>query len=269
MIETHAPRTRAIRKFAGWTPSLLCIGLLLYSLAGCASTSDSKSVAAVEPAGAVAIESGLDLFFQSQVDEATEADEATDAQTPDDDRVQRVAAEVSLALQERRLTAQWLLSQANKLFAEADYSAAERAYRRALDSDPSLQEAKTNLARCLMFLGRRDGEIRTILQQFGEEVRVLEQQRLSEASRFLAEGRQALEENRNDEALDLLQRARERLIWFEYGVDVTEMQLEAQALYDRARNLKISSDEASRRDREEFSLREARRLTTEAEKRRL
>ncbi len=269
MIETHAPRTCASRKFTGLISSLLCIGFLLNSLAGCASPSTSKSVAAVEPAGIVAIESGLDLFVHSQVDEATEPDETTEAQASDDDRVQRVADEVSLALQERRKTAQWLLSQADKLFAEADYSAAERAYRRALDADPSLQDAKTNLARCLMFLGRRDGEIRTILQQFGEEVRVLEQQRLSEAARFLSEGKQALEDNRNDEALDLLQRARERLIWFEYGVDVTDMQLEAQALYDQARNLKISSDAASRRDREEFALREARRLTSEAEKRRI
>ncbi|MGE4619892.1 MAG: tetratricopeptide repeat protein [Planctomycetota bacterium] len=260
MIETHAPRTGANREFVGSISGLLCVGFILSSLAGCGGSPDSRVVAQVEPPRSAPSGSGQDLFAKSAVETTV---------TADDDKVKRVADEVSLAEQERRRTAQWLLSQADKLFAEADYSAAERAYRRALDADPSLQEAKGNLARCLMFLGRRDGEIRSILQQFGEEVKVLEQQRLSEATRFLAEGKKALEENRTDEALDLLQRARERLIWFEYGVDVTDLQAEAQALYDSARNLKISSDASSRVAKEEFALREAERLTTEAEKRRV
>ncbi|NRA76528.1 MAG: hypothetical protein HRU16_11355, partial [Planctomycetes bacterium] len=123
---------------------LLCFGIMLSSLAGCAGPADSKSVAAVEPAGAAVVESGPDLFVKLQADEATEAQDPGDEPVPSNDQVQRVADEVSLLQQERRRTAQWLLSQADKLFADADYSAAERAYRRALDADPSLQEAKGN-----------------------------------------------------------------------------------------------------------------------------
>jgi len=267
VIETHAPRMRASREFAGLISALLVVGFILSSLAGCGGSANPRSFTPVDPPRSAPVGSGEDLFAKLQDPTPVTSDD--DPAISDDEKVQQIADQVALAEQERRRTAQWLLSQADKLFAEADYSAAERAYRRALDADPSLQKAKENLGRCLMFLGRRDGEIRTILQQFGEEVQVLEQQRLSEATRFLAEGKQALEENRNDDALDLLQRARERLIWFEYGVDVTDMQEEALALYDRARNMKISSDASSRRQREEFALREADRLTTEAEKRRL
>lgn len=264
--QASSPRVsnpRAFTNFAVVLCGLLSAGILVTSLSGCIGNSDGIRAAAptevaLEPPRAVADDSQQDLFSRT-----------SSASQDADDSVKKIADDISLEVQERRKTAQWLVSQADRFFAEADYSAAERAYRRALNSDPSLQEAKKNLARCLMFLGRRDGEILTVLQQFGEEVKVLEQQRLSEATRFLAEGKTALEENRIEEALDLLQRARERLIWFEYGVDVSEMQEEAQSLYDRARNLKISSEETNRRDREEFAIREAQRLTSEAEKRRI
>ncbi|RTZ91035.1 MAG: hypothetical protein DSY81_06150 [Bacillota bacterium] len=266
MIETQTSCPRASFQFAWVLCGLLSAGFVVSSLAGCASSSgeivaSSRNEVTVEPPRTVPGDSSQDLFSRASGGKQDPSN--------DDDAVQRIADEMSLEEQERRRTAQWLVSQADRFFAEADYAAAERAYRRALDADPSLQEAKKNLARCLMFLGRRDGEILTVLQQFGEEVQVLEQQRLSEATRFLAEGKAALEEGNTAEALDLLQRTRERLIWFEYGVDVTEMQEEAQALYDRARNLKISSDEADRRSREEFAIREADRLTSKAEQRRI
>ncbi len=265
MNETHDTHPRELKRTAAVLCGLLSIGLVLFSLAGCAGPSNdilagARSEGSVEPPRIESGDSSQDLFSKT----------APAGQDPaSDDSVKRIADEMSLEAQERRKTAKWLVENADRFFAEADYSAAERAYRRALAADPSLEEAKKNLARCLMFLGRRDGEILTVLQQFGEEVQVLEQQRLSEATRFLSEGKAALEEDRIEEALDLLQRSRERLIWFEYGVDVTEMQEEAQALYDRARNRKIASDESDRRNREEFAIREAERLTSEAEKRRL
>jgi len=263
--ETHDTQPRELKQSAAVLCGLLSIGLVLFSLAGCAGPSNDilaggRAEGSVEPPRIESGDSTQDLFSKT----------APVGQDPTgDDSVKRIADEITLEEQERRKTAQWLVENADRFFAEADYSAAERAYRRALAADPSLEEAKKNLARCLMFLGRRDGEILTVLQQFGEEVQVLEQQRLSEATRFLSEGKTALEEDRVEEALDLLQRSRERLIWFEYGVDVTEMQAEAQALYDRARNRKIAADESDRRNREEFAIREAERLTSEAEKRRL
>ncbi len=265
MNETHDTQPRELKQSAAVLCGLLSIGLVLFSLAGCAGPSNDilaggRAEGSVEPPRIESGDSTQDLFSKT----------APVGQDPTgDDSVKRIADEITLEEQERRKTAQWLVENADRFFAEADYSAAERAYRRALAADPSLEEAKKNLARCLMFLGRRDGEILTVLQQFGEEVQVLEQQRLSEATRFLSEGKTALEEDRVEEALDLLQRSRERLIWFEYGVDVTEMQAEAQALYDRARNRKIAADESDRRNREEFAIREAERLTSEAEKRRL
>jgi len=193
-------------------------------------------------------------------------DSVESSSQPDDPR--GLIQEINLSEQERRSTARYYLNQADRLFAEANYRAAEQLYRRALRNDPSLQEAKTKLARSLMLLGRRDGEIRTVLQEFGEEVRVLEQQRLSDARRLINEGSASLDEGRLDEALDSLQRARERLIWFEYGVDVSDLQDQAQALYDQARDRKLLADEESRRTQEEMAFAEAERLTRESENRR-
>ena len=260
VIETQKSQNGVVPTVSRGTSMLpgrfVCLGIIVLLFSGCSGSADPRpNEVAFEPPKTEAAEEGQDLFNRTQ--------------DPGDRSVRSVADEVNLAKQADRATANWLLEQANKLFAEANYAAAERAYRRALDADPSLQEAKEKLSRCLMFLGRRDGEIRTILQQFGEEVRVLEEQRLSEATRFLSDGKAALDAGDVDEALGLLQRARERLIWFDYGVDVTDMQAEAQKLYDTARGLKIDMDKRSREQKEALAIEEAERLTREAEKRRL
>ena len=220
VIETQNPRTGAfstVHRGTSMLPgSIVCLGVFLFLFAGCSGSADPRPTeVAFEPPRKEVEATGQDLFAR--------------AQDPGDKDVKAVADEVNLAAQTNRATALWLVEQANTHFAEANYAAAERAYRRALDADPTLQEAKEKLSRCLMFLGRRDGEIRTVLQQFGEEVRVLEEQRLSEATRFLSDGKAALESGSIDEALSFLQRARERLIWFDYGVDVTDLQAEAQS----------------------------------------
>ncbi|NCF55746.1 MAG: hypothetical protein GWP41_05715 [Planctomycetia bacterium] len=260
VIETQNPRTGAfstVHRGTSMLPgSLACFGVFLFLFAGCSGSADPRPTeVAFEPPRKEVQATGQDLFAR--------------AQDPGDKDVKAVADEVNLAAQTNRATALWLVEQANTHFAEANYAAAERAYRRALDADPTLQEAKEKLSRCLMFLGRRDGEIRTVLQQFGEEVRVLEEQRLSEATRFLSDGKEALESGSIDEALSFLQRARERLIWFDYGVDVTDLQAEAQSSYDTARQLKIDLDKRNREQKENFAIEEAERLTSEAENRRL
>ncbi|NCF99227.1 MAG: hypothetical protein GWP39_06915 [Planctomycetia bacterium] len=260
VIETQNPRTGAfstVHRGTSMLPgSLACFGVFLFLFAGCSGSADPRPTeVAFEPPRKEVQSTGQDLFAR--------------AQDPGDKDVKAVADEVNLAAQTNRATALWLVEQANTHFAEANYAAAERAYRRALDADPTLQEAKEKLSRCLMFLGRRDGEIRTVLQQFGEEVRVLEEQRLSEATRFLSDGKEALESGSIDEALSFLQRARERLIWFDYGVDVTDLQAEAQSSYDTARQLKIDLDKRNREQKENFAIEEAERLTSEAENRRL
>ncbi|MDG2085607.1 MAG: hypothetical protein P8K66_11740 [Planctomycetota bacterium] len=260
VIETQNPRTGAfstVHRGTSMLPgSIVCLGVFLFLFAGCSGSADPRPTeVAFEPPRKEVKATGQDLFAR--------------AQDPGDKDVKAVADEVNLAAQTNRATALWLVEQANTHFAEANYAAAERAYRRALDADPTLQEAKEKLSRCLMFLGRRDGEIRTVLQQFGEEVRVLEEQRLSEATRFLSDGKEALESGSIEEALSFLQRARERLIWFDYGVDVTDLQAEAQSSYDMARQLKIDLDKRSREQKENFAIEEAERLTSEAEKRRL
>ncbi|MFQ5654008.1 MAG: secretin and TonB N-terminal domain-containing protein [Planctomycetota bacterium] len=183
-------------------------------------------------------------------------------------RADQLIRERTLGEQERRRSAQFYLKQADKRFAEGDYPAAEVLYRRALSLDPGLERAKKNLARSQMALGKRDGEIRGILEEFGEEVKVLDQQRLIEARRLVDEGKSAYADGDVQRALDAFELARERLIWFEYGVDISDLRDEVQRLYDEARGRKLAMEDAARLAREEKALEEAERLTRESGKRR-
>ena len=131
MIETHNPQNGVVPTVSRGTSmlpsSFVCLGIIVLLFSGCSGSADSRpNEVAFEPPRKEASSDGQDLFARSQ--------------DPDERSVQAVADEVNLAQQADRATANWLMEQANKLFAEANYAAAERAYRRALDADPTLQE---------------------------------------------------------------------------------------------------------------------------------
>jgi len=185
--------------------------------------------------------------------------------TPD---VQAVLDGMTLSEQERTRTAEFYLRQGQKNFAEADYRSAAKNFEEALRNNPKLQSAREGLAQSQMFLGRRDGEIRTIFEQLGEEVEVLEQERLSEVRQLIASARRALADGEAGSALRDATRARERLIFFNYDADTTELQREAQALYEQARGEKLRIDAEAERRRQESAGELADRLRREEEDRR-
>ncbi|MGE3166409.1 MAG: hypothetical protein AB7O52_16010 [Planctomycetota bacterium] len=167
----------------------------------------------------------------------------------------------------RRRTAQHYLEQGDRRFEEADYGRAERMYRLALENDPTLDAAREKLQQSLMALGRRDGEIRGIVEELGQQIRVGKQQQLAETRRLVQTGKEALAAGRVREALRDLGRAREQLIAFDFAEDVTQLRNEATALYDQARDQRLVLEEEDRLRREQAAIDQAREETRLADER--
>ena len=118
--QASSPRvsnSRAFTNFAVVLCGLLSAGILVTSLSGCIGNSDgiratAPTGVALEPPRTVADDSQQDLFSRT-----------SSASQDADDSVGKIADDISLEVQERRKTAQWLVSQADRFFAEADYSA--------------------------------------------------------------------------------------------------------------------------------------------------
>lgn len=180
--------------------------------------------------------------------------------------VGRVMDQMEIEAQARKRTAQHYYKQGLKFFKDADFVRAEDMFRRAYDQDPTLSDARKKLGEAMMFLGKRDGEIRTTLEELGEEMRVGQQQQLSETRRLIDEGRDALNNGDTDRALQNLSRARERLVWFEFGEDISQLRAEAQRLFDRARDEKIVTERRDREAREKDATMEADRLEQQSRK---
>lgn len=254
---------RCGRGITGTSTALLAL-LALVLFVGCSGTPDDGASENTAPAGQEPMANG------DSADGARGADTGSGSRSPmsQTDAVDDIFDQMSLGEQERKQTAEFYLRQARKHFGESNYRSSAELYQKALEYDPSLEEAKEGLASSQMFLGRRDGEIRSVFEQLGEEIPVLEQARLAEVRQLLSEGRAALDEGRTDEALRAFTRARERLIWFEYGVDVTDLQEQAQALYDQARDAKIRLDATDQRRRQDSAAEVADRLRLEEDERR-
>lgn len=232
------------------------VGLALSLAVGCSGTPDEDKGAAPDGAQAPAGEAG-----------AGGAGDAGGAQQQPGN-VDELIEQMEIGAQERKRSAEFYLRQGQKNFADADYRSAAENFERSLRLDPSLEAAREGLAQSQMFLGRRDGEIRSIFEQLGEEMQVLESARLAEVQQLLAEGRKSLAEGDPDKALRSLTQARERLIWFEYGVDITQLQAEAQALYDQARDARNRMQAEAEAAKQGSASEIADRLSQEEEQRR-
>lgn len=186
---------------------------------------------------------------------------------PAEGRSEQLISDVRQEAEVRRRTAQHYLEQGNRRFAEADYPRAERMYKQALENDPTLEDARRRLGETLMAQGRRDGEILSVLEELGQEIRVGEQQMVAETQRLLQSGKDALAAGRVDDALRDLSRARERLINFSFAQDVTALRQEATALYDRARDQRLQIEALDRERREQAAIDQAQEETRLAEER--
>lgn len=173
----------------------------------------------------------------------------------------RFASEMERQEAVRKRTSQYYYEEGLRRFNEADYARAEPLFRQAVEQDPTNVQARERLFQCMMFLGKRDGEIRSLLQELGEEIQVGQQAQLAEVGRMIEDGKRLLDEGEVQQALRALSRARERLIYFDFGVDVTALRGEAQTLFDEARNRERQAVADDRQRRESAALVEQERLS--------
>lgn len=248
--------------------SLLALTL---ALAGCSGTADRSTAdpgAAPEnaPAGSATSETAAPVTNDSA---ANTTNDVQPVGVQDGDRASQFAEEISRGDSQRKSEAQFYLKQGNKWFNLADYERAEEMFKRALALDPDLQEARTKLTDSMMLLGKRDGEIRSVVEQFGDEIKVGKEQRLAEARRYVDSAQTALDEGDVDKAVRNAGRARELLLWFDYGTeDISGIQAQAQSLYDTAVQRAREMRDAQARERYSEALAESERLRQEAEERR-
>jgi len=226
------------------------IALALALAVGCSGTPDEKPAEPSAPPAA---------------GEQPAGETAASRQPSDPDEL---IEQMEIGAKERKRSAEFYLRQGQKNFSDADYRSAAENFERALRLDPGLDAAREGLAQSQMFLGRRDGEIKTIFEQLGEEAKVLESARLAEVRQLLEEGKKLLAEGDPERALRSLTQARERLIWFEYGVDITALQAEAQALYDQARDARNRMQAEAEARKQGTAGEIAERLSREEEQRR-
>ncbi len=185
------------------------------------------------------------------------------------DAASRLAEDMSKEEAVRRKDARYLLEQGNKAYAEGEYSRAETLYQRALAADPSLDEAREKLILTMMFLGKRDGEIRSVIQEFGDAAKVATQERLTEARRLIGDGERALEGGDLELALRSLSRAREIFLWYQFeGIDTQADEEKANALFDRANDARRLAERDTARRQAQDASQEAAREREEATKRR-
>ncbi|MCA8961004.1 MAG: secretin and TonB N-terminal domain-containing protein [Planctomycetes bacterium] len=170
----------------------------------------------------------------------------TSGQAPSssDPHVEDLVTDITAEAQRRRQEARFKAREADRHFADSEYELAERLYGEAIDLDPTQDEWKRKRTLALMFLGRRDGEIRSMMEDFSYESRVIEGQRLAETQRLLDAGDQYLADDNVERALQEYSRARQNLLWFDYrGVDTAALERRAEESFERARQMKIELTE--------------------------
>jgi general secretion pathway protein D len=223
---------------------LLTVALSLLATVGCSGPQQGTVAAApvMEPAAPVNNAAPAEPIAQDGAD---------------DPRVRDVFENLSLTDQEKRRAAEFYLNQARKNFGDGDYRSAAENFEKSLQNNPTSRDARDGLAESLMLLGRRDGEIQSVIQQLGEEIVVGQQARLVEVRQHMEKARAYLQEGDATNALSEASRAREQLIYFNYDVDITELQAAATALYDEVRDAKLRLDAKLDRDRQAAAAEEA------------
>ncbi len=159
--------------------------------------------------------------------------------------------DLTLQGQERRVASQAATRAAEKLVTELRYQDAESRLEEALRLDPTNEKARELLNRVHFIVGDRAG-LQDVARAQASEERVLRQQSILEMERMFIDGRRLMDEGQNEDAVRTFDRLLERIEWFPYNVDLTDIRA-------RANGAKGEADAAAQREgiaqREDLELR--------------
>ena len=221
--------------------------LLLLIVAGCASAPDrpmettplaAESLAA-NPAEPV---STIEPVFQPAVAGAPQnADEVFDRLTEE--------------AQRKRAASRAATAEAERLMKDLRYMEAEERLQQAIQLDPQNDEARDLLERTLLILGESRGEIQSTIRNEVERQKVRIQQDVVELERMYVDGRRKMDNNEFTQAIRNFEQVLERIRWFPYNIDLSDLRTRTSASMEEAGRLQRDLD-AQMRQQREISLRE-------------
>ncbi len=174
-----------------------------------------------------------------------------------------VINDMSIQAQQRRAASKAATADAERLISELLYHDAERKLEQALQLDPQNEKARDLLARTLLILGDRRGEIQDVIEGEIERQEVRVQADLVELERLYVKGRRQMDQEEYSNAVRSFEQVLERIRWFPYNIDLSDLRARAEGSKESAMRAQREKDSRIRRERE-LSIRE--QASTEVER---
>jgi len=158
--------------------------------------------------------------------------------------------DMSVEAQQKRAASQAATADAERLMGDLRYMEAEERLQEALRLDPQNEKARSLLETTLLILGERSGEVRRLINEEVDRSRVRLQQDVTELERLYVDGRRQMDEKDYSEAIRSFDTVLERIRWFPFNVDLSDLKSRAEGSKEEAINLQRDYDRQVRRQRE-------------------
>ncbi|MCZ6691141.1 MAG: hypothetical protein O7H41_16255 [Planctomycetota bacterium] len=145
-----------------------------------------------------------------------------------------------------------------RLYGELKYADAERQLLKSLQSDPNHAGAIRLLQRTQFILGKRPGEIPSVIDRLRNETEVRIQEFRIEIERTMNEGIKLSNDREFDKAAERFERAIEQMHYFPFFVDTSDIQKEAEHRLATARSMHLEKRRGIRRSVQNAAEEEAR-----------
>ncbi|MDE0959710.1 MAG: hypothetical protein OSB09_02930 [Planctomycetota bacterium] len=158
--------------------------------------------------------------------------------------------DISLEGQQRVKASQSATEAAQKLMNELRYVEAEEKLQEAVRLDPGNDDARQKLETVLLILGDRSGDIQDLRRRLVEEKNIRLQQDVFELDRLYLNGRRSMDDDNFDKAISIFDQVMERIRWFPFDYDLSDLQNRAKQSKQEATQLRQQSVSAARREQE-------------------
>ncbi|MFQ5654215.1 MAG: hypothetical protein ACE5GW_05750 [Planctomycetota bacterium] len=244
----RAGRFATWRRGEGWAFRSLTLvvamaGVFSLTISGCSGPQEASSPAAASPADENPV------FHGAAAGSPIPADQ--------EERANQLVGDTVIQSQERRAAALAGLEAGKKLMNELRYVEAEEKLQDVLRLDPENEEARKLLEEVLLILGDRGGELGGFARQEAERQKVRRQQDKVELERLYVEGRRQMESGEYERAVSTFDQVLERIKWFPFNVDLSDLQTRATSSKGEAERLARERQASEREQRERRVFEEA------------
>ncbi len=161
--------------------------------------------------------------------------------------------DVQLRGEERQAASKAALQEAERLAAELRYQDAERKLEEAIRLDPNNEAARERLQEILFILGDARTDAGMLQRDLIERRKIDRQQSVLEMRRMFMEGQNFAREGEYERAIRIYNQLLERIYWFPYNVDLTELKTSTERAKEEADRLAQEQAAAERAELERLS----------------